>query len=305
MFYPKAEKAPLWCSDALDQADFDTEKYSFHADGCAVSLNEAGDTYTIKSVNNEENIVNITMRKVAPGFQVGQDGTSYFGPDPESPWGSMRHKFWPRCRVEGTFITKSGEIDFAGRGCFVHALQGMKPHHAGIDIQARDARCPADIFAAAKWNFVDFQTPTLSAVMMEYTTPPSYGSTVVNVGGIAADDKIICAGAKNSATHTKAKQDVENEWPEPEAAKFVWSGRNMEDEEVQAVLEGDLGNRLDRIDVMAKVPGIIKSIVGGTVGTRPYIYQYSPDPNWSIQASINGKDLNEEGTLFSEATFIT
>ena len=31
--------------------------------------------------------------------------------------------------------------------------------------------------------------------MMEFTTPPSYGSTVVNVGGIAKDGEIVWAGA--------------------------------------------------------------------------------------------------------------
>ena len=104
---------------------------SFHADGCAVTLNPAGDSYTVKSVVNEESIVNLTVTRTTPGFQVGKDGTSYFGTDLSKPWGSMRHAFWPRCRVEGSIITKAGTIDFGGRGFFAHALQGMKPHHAG------------------------------------------------------------------------------------------------------------------------------------------------------------------------------
>lgn len=295
----------MWCSDALDQADFDAEKYSFHADGCAVTLNDAGDAYTIKSVVNEESIVNITIKRVAPGFQVGKDGTSYFGPDADSPWGSMRHVFWPRCQVEGTFITKAGEINFTGRGLFIHALQGMKPHHAGKSFLSYFVDQPIDEYEAAKWNFVDFQSPTFSAVMMEYTTPPSYGSTVVNVGGIVSNEKILCAGASNSAIHIKAKTDVENEWPEPEDAKFVWKGKTNEHKDVEAVLEGSLGKRLDRVDVMAKVPGFIKTIVGGAVGTKPYIYQYSPGTNLALKVSIQGKESVEEGKLFSEATFIT
>ena len=121
----------MWSSDALDQADFDADKLSFHADGCAVTLAEAGDSYTIKSVVNEESIVNLTVSRITPGFHVGRDGKSYFGTDPTKPWGSMRHAFWPRCQVQGSIITKSEEIDFRGRGLFIHALQGMKPHHAG------------------------------------------------------------------------------------------------------------------------------------------------------------------------------
>jgi len=109
--------------------------------------------------------------------------------------------------------------------------------------------------------------------MMEYTTPPSYGSTVVNVGGIAIEGKILCAGSANAARHTKTKGDTENDWPEPEEVSFVWNGVTKDNEKVHAVLEGSLGKILDKVDVMAKVPGFIKTIVGGVVGTKPYIYQ--------------------------------
>ncbi len=127
--------------------------------------------------------------------------------------------------------------------------------------------------SAAKWNFVDFQSPNYSAVMMEYTTPPSYGSAVVNVGGIAQDGEIICAGSTNSAQHTEVKGDPENNWPEPGAVRYLWSGKTKEGRSVSAELEGSLGKRLDKVDVMAKVPGFVKTIVGGVAGTKPYIYQ--------------------------------
>lgn len=201
-------------------------------------------------------MVNLKVTRIAPGFQIGTDGKTYFGTDPEKPWGSMRHAFWPKNKLEGTIATTDGPIDFKGISLFVHALQGMKPHHA-----------------AAKWNFVDFQGPRYSAVMMEYTTPPSYGSTVVNVGCIVKDDEIISAGASNSAHHTNAKDDEENGWPEPTDVKYVWNGKTKDGEIIEAVIEGPLGARLDRIDVMAETPGFVKKIVAGTVGTKPYIYQ--------------------------------
>lgn len=109
--------------------------------------------------------------------------------------------------------------------------------------------------------------------MMEYTTPPSYGSTVVNVGGVVQHDRILCAGSGNAAKHTKVKEDAQNEWPEPEEVDFVWAGVNKEKQTVIATLKGHLGQRLDKVDVMAKVPGFIKTIVGGVAGTKPYIYQ--------------------------------
>src|SRR6201999_3491534 len=128
--------------------------------------------------------------------------------------------------------------------------------------------------AAARWNFANFQGPTYSAVMMEFTTPPSYGDTVVRVGGIAKDGKIIAAGCIGACTHTEVKQDSENDWPEPIAVKYHWEGKTPEGQVFLADIEGPLGERLDRVDVMAEVPGFVKNIVAAAAGTKPYIYQY-------------------------------
>ena len=187
----------------------------------------------------------------------------------------MRHAFWPRCNVEGSIITRAGAVDLKGRGFFSYALQGMKPHHAGkTSCLAQYDRLNLKLVPpAAKWNFVDFQSPSYSAIMMEYTTPPSYGSTVVNVGGLAEDGRIICAGSANSAEHTKITEDPDNDWPEPSSVRFLWSGTTKDGEPVSAELAGSLGKRLDKVDVMAKVPGFVKTIVGGVAGTKPFIYQ--------------------------------
>lgn len=286
IFYPDRKQPTLWSADALENYGFDDGRLSFYADDVAVTLSEDGTQYTIKSAVNEDSIVNLAFTRTAPGFQVGKNGTTSFGTDPEQPWGSMRHAFWPRNRVEGSIITKAGELDFEGRGSFVYALQGMKPHHA-----------------AARWNFVDFQSPAYSAVMMEYTTPPSYGSTVVNVGGIVRHGEIVFAGASSTATHTQIDHDDENDWPQPGAVEFVWDGSAKDGGEVHATLAGALGDRLDRVDVMAEVPGFVKSIVGGVAGTRPYIYQFSAP--MTLTLDVGGDKTEEEGRVFCEAVFIS
>jgi hypothetical protein len=122
--------------------------------------------------------------------------------------------------------------------------------------------------------------------MMEYTTPPSYGSTVVNVGGIATDGKILCAGSSNSAKHSEIKGDPENSWPEPGAVSFSWNGTDANGQAVEALVEGPLGTRLDRVDVMAEVPKFVKQIVAGAAGTKPYIYQVSPLINSTCERQL-------------------
>jgi hypothetical protein len=288
--YPKGdERAPLWSSDPLENHEFSEDKTNLYADNLAIELSEDGTTYTVKSLTNDASIVNLTFTRTSPGFQIGKDGKTYFGTDPAAPWGAMRHTFWPRNKVEGTIVTADGPIDFAGKGFFIHALQGMKPHHA-----------------AAQWNFVDFQGPTYSAVMMEYTTPPSYGSTRVNVSGIARDGEVVAASASGSITHTKVKGDPENDWPEPERSKIEWKGKSKDGKEVSAEIEADLDVRLDRIDVMAQVPMFVKRIAGSVAGTKPYIYQYCPrGEKLSLKLKIGDEEILEEGNLYTEATFIS
>ena len=131
IWYPNNEKPTIWTSDPLENYGFDDDQFSFYADGVSIELSDDGSFYTIKSARNENSMVDIKFYRTAPGFMGGKDGTTNYGTDPRTPWGSIRHAFWPRANVEGRIITKDGELDFKGRGMFSMALQGMKPHHAG------------------------------------------------------------------------------------------------------------------------------------------------------------------------------
>ena len=158
--------------------------------------------------------------------------------------------------------------------------------------------------AAAKWNFANFHSPNYSAQLMNYTTPPSYGETQVTVGSVVKDGQILFTGASpdTKVEHTEVKGDPENDWPEPGAVRFSWSGKTSDGKDANAVLEGSL-ERTDRVDVMGEVPKFVKQIVAGTAGTKPYIYQYIP--RLTLKVSVGGEEVEEEGQLFMEATFIS
>lgn len=136
LFYPNNEKPGLWATDPLSNYGFDEEQHSFYADGVSIELSEDGSYYTIKAAVNENSMVNVKFSRAAPGFMGGKNGTTNYGTDVKAPWGSMHHHFWPRANVEGSIITKEGEIDVKGRGMLSHAVQGMKPHHAGKHLQS-------------------------------------------------------------------------------------------------------------------------------------------------------------------------
>lgn len=302
LFYPNNEKPALWASDPLSNYSFDNAQHSFYADGLSVELSEDGSFYTIKSAVNSGSMVNVKFARAAPGFMGGRDGTTNFGTDPKQPWGSMHHHFWPRASAEGSIITKEGEVKVNGRGMFSHALQGMKPHHAG---KSFSWLCSYSWLTslASRWNFVNFQSPSFSAILMEFTTPPSYGSTVVRVSGIATEGNLLIAGIDGEAKHIATKQDSDNDWPEPTSTSYHWVGKTADGKEVTAELAGDLGPRLDRVDVMAEVPGFVKAIVATAAGTKPYIYQYAP--KLTIKVKVGDEVKEEEGTLFTEATFVS
>ena len=173
-----------------------------------------------------------------------------------------------------------------GRGMFVHALQGMRPN-----------------LSAATHNFANFQSPTYSAVLWEFTTPPSYGSTSVSVGCVAIDGQILIAGTDCAPTHLSSTPDAAIGWPEPTAAKFEWRGQGAQ-KGSKAVVQGELGARVDRVDVLAEVPGFVKAIIAQAGGLKPYIYQFHKE--MPIQVKLEGGEEKEEvGTLLMESTFIS
>ena len=78
------------------------------------------------------------------------------------------------------------------------------------------------------------------------------------------DNEIIFAGVKNTFEHTETQEDPD--WPAPGAVRLEWNGMTKDGKTAKAELSGSLGERVDKLDIMAEVPGFVKSIVGGVVG---------------------------------------
>ncbi|KAK7203129.1 oxidative stress survival, Svf1-like protein [Myxozyma melibiosi] len=287
IYHPDKPEESVWTSTHLNDFKFSKNKASFAADNINIDINDDLSAYHIVSTVNDQSIVDITITREAPGFKIGKDGITKYGTDLDKPWGTMRHVFWPRAKVAGKITVKGIELAADGLAMFVMALQGMKPQHA-----------------AARWNFANFQGPNSSAVMMEFTTPPSYGSVVVNIGAVVRGDKLLAATINNKAIHTKTKSDAENDWPAPLEIEFDWAGKTADDAaDVEAKIVAPLPNLIERVDVMAEIPKFVKNIVAGVAGTKPYIYQYSNPA--SIKIKLGDEEWEESGHLYNEATFIS
>lgn len=266
----------IWTSTALE--DFRTDGSNFYAKDLSI-VSSGDDTYTLKSAVAEESVVELEVKRLTPGVIFGKDGVTLYGDDVANPWGSMRHVFWPRCSAKGTIKLKNATVEIDGLTMFVMAMQGMKPHHA-----------------AKSWNFLNFQSENFSAVQMEFTTPPSYANTKVNVAILTSKDKIIATSVDNVVEHLNPEVD-EVGWPVPKGITFNFTSGT--DDKTIATVGGQLPQLVERVDVMAEIPQFVKNIVSGVAGAKPFIYQYCN--TFSIE--YDGK--LEEGVAFNEATFIS
>lgn len=296
VFHESKPDQCVWSSTNLE--DIEAKGTEFNAHNVFVSLSEDATEYTIHSEVDEEAIVDVKVKRVAEGFKIGQTGTSLYGDDPENPWGTMRHVFWPRCATTGTIKVKGFELELTNElSMYVMAIQGMKPHHA-----------------AAKWNFVNFQGPTSSVVVMDYTTPPSYGSCTVSLGAVTQNDKLLYTSSTVNVKHIEPAVD-EVGWPVPHTIEFDINGPAIDatDEQVLAakdfyksVLTGTLkDNLLVRVDVMAELPGFVKKVATNLSGAKPYIYQFSDRKMKLKLVNPEGKEFEEEGHGYCEVTFIS
>lgn len=285
--YNNKTKEQIWTSTKLE--DFVIKGNNFYAKNLQIELSEDGTEYHLISRVTEESIVDLTFNRLAPAAKIGKDGKTVYGDNIEEPWGSMRHVFWPRNKVTGEIITSGTTIKINGYSLVIMALQGMKPHHA-----------------AASWNFLNFHSKSVSAVVMEFTTPKSYAATKVSLAFIANDEGIIAVSVNNDIVHQKVEID-EIGWPKPNAIEFNLHGVDPKatDEEVasnakpvEVKVYGDL-HLMERVDVMHEIPAFVKNIVSGVAGTKPYIYQYCDD------LTIEVGDVKETSIAWVETTFIT
>ncbi|SCU81997.1 LANO_0B04808g1_1 [Lachancea nothofagi CBS 11611] len=297
----------VWTSTKLE--NFQIDGPNFYADGLSIEMDAAGSQVQFKSSVSPDTTIDLTFDRVVPGVKVGENSTTYYGDNVEQPWGTMRHIFWPRNLCHGSlkfdvsigteaasYRTVSFSKDVPVYSMFVMAIQGMKPHHA-----------------AKSWNFLNFQSDTHSAVLMEFTTPRSYGNTEISVGILCSKDDVIAVTINNKVTHLDPIIDSVG-WSIPQSLVISFKGvsSKVADDEVAtatpitASVEGPLTQLVERVDVMKEIPSFVKNIVSGVAGTKPYIYQYANDFKLKVgeEAPVNGLGWCEI-TFISEADEVT
>lgn len=327
----------VWKSKNVDQFQVLPDKRSCKSSAFSVTckdLEDGSQQYEISATLDNELQLMYTVKRSASakGWKLGQGdkgGFSYFGENPAAPVGHVVHRFWPHVQVSGMVVLKGRAIDANGQGMFVQAIQGMRPN-----------------LVASKWNFANFQSREFggsSAVLMEFTTIPDYGKVAddghrvpqtVTIGSIVCQGQLVAVvGATRAADadrlpptyaeHETLTLDPDTGYQVPQSIQYVLQGPALIGEaagqDVQAKLRVELGaptqmhGLIEKVDVLAEIPYMVKKLVNYVAGTKPYIYQTLNPVAMTLacpEAVAKALNLPEtsvtlQGTLFEEHTFIS
>ena len=298
--YDPKTKETIWQSTNVSNFTPEADKRSSKSDEFSVTYKptpgaDFEESYTIHGRFGDDLKVTLDVKRPAaiPGFKIGKGpkgGFSYFGPDTEKPEGYVVHRFWPRFQSSGVIMNNGQVTNFAGPGMFVHSIQGMRPN-----------------LVASSWNFAHFQSDEhggVSAIQMELTTVDAYGKrgagsgkVVVNVGSLVVGGKLAAVTAEtkwpgesvadkpsviSQAVHQGNSLDDFTGYSVPSAIDFHWAGPSVVPG-VEGRLSADMSVRvgepgkeiglIEKVDVLAEIPGFVKAVVNFATGAKPYIYQ--------------------------------
>jgi hypothetical protein len=174
---------------------------------------------------------------------------------------------------------------------------------------------------------------------MDFTTTDTYGKqgagsggVTVSVGSLVVGDKLATVttetkwpGEEHSgnlisrATHLEPESDPETGYEQPTKILFEWKGPSIVSGVtgyVEGKVEADLGSvsqpkgLIEKVDVLAEIPYVLKMAVNYVAGTKPYIYQWTNPGKLTLtgpEALAPGlsSGVEVEGTFYNEATFIS
>ncbi|WOO81201.1 Survival factor 1 [Vanrija pseudolonga] len=237
----------------------------------------------------------------------------------------MVSRFHPFAVSSGSIVVDGKIIDAKGDAMFVHAIQGgMRPN-----------------LTAARWNFTFFTTGggyedseigSVRAIFMEFQTTDDYGPggknserATVSVGLVYAsslpESRVGVVGQTRPATsawpvpnsdvaeakHLNPVKDQETGYLAPTGLTFVWAGDRSDKAgkfEASVTIDDVTGGLVEKVDVLAEIPYVLRKGLAAVTGTKPYIFQYHNPATLNVDLS-GDKKVAVKGWMYSEASFIS
>lgn len=290
-------------------------------------------------------IYSMTRPSQAKGWKLGQDeraGFSYFGENESVPEGYVVHRFWPFATTSGLIIINGRAIEATGQGMFVQAIQGMRPNLVASrwnfgNFQSKEmggtsaimmeftttsdyGKAGAEAGATRKP-----QTVTIGSIVCGGQLVAVVGATRLAVRGSEQEP----SSSHTPATHIQHEACAKDEltgYSVPQKMTFVLDGpalvgvdRPSADVRVHATMDVNLGaptamqGLIEKVDVLAEIPFMVRKIVNYVAGTKPYIYQTLNATQLKLEIpeavknaiGASSTSLELQGSLFEEHTFIS
>lgn len=350
-YFNPATGKKIWKSVNVTKFAAQTDKRSSKAAEFTVlfsTLENGDEKYSITANLDAELQISWSFIRPAAvqGWKLGsghKGGFSYFGSNLGSPEGYVIHRFWPVAESSGHIISKGTAIDAKGKGMFVHAIQGMRPNLVAAKWNFANFQGQDEKLGRVSGVMMEFTTTPDYGSVPEGTNATRQSLTV-NIGSIVADGKLVAvtASSRNATAveqepsrksnsyvkHQNKMLDQDTGYQAPQNIEYHWqgplldasSGKGNVDQKVEASLKVDLGKPypssethglVDKVDVLAEIPYMVRKLVNYVAGTKPYIYQTLNPATLTISlpeqyaGTGKGESTEVKGTLFEEHTFIS
>jgi hypothetical protein len=216
------------------------------------------------------------------------DGKITFGEDEAD--GEIHMRFLP-CGVARGNMTIAGEsraINAVGLG--VHQFQGIRPN-----------------LVAARWHLAVFISDKddageqTIAFMIQVSTPATYGSTIVNLGGVYGDGRLLALCREGKITSSSPNLEPHSGYYIPRHVRFEWRGVTIDNDPFYANCSVTPGILCERINLLDQLPFVMRKIVE-TFVTKPYVYQWVDRAEFSV--NFGGNEGSISGWLFTELSIL-
>lgn len=240
---------------------------------------------------NEEFKLVLEFNPTEQPIQVG-NGETRFGENGTE--GYLLFQFIPSGTVNGYIQSKSESIPIIGRGISVHQFQGVRPNIA------------SKRFDVLYFSQVTNKNPAerdYDLMMVQFQTPPKYGSHYVNVGFVTCKGALVamCTGSA-IVSNNNATVDKDNGYRLPQEMEFKWNGFNLDGQKFSVIGLFKPQEPFAKINVLEKLPYFIKKAIELLVA-RPFIYKWMDKCEFKLQIDHEPEKLLK-GSIYYEISFL-
>jgi hypothetical protein len=282
-FHP-SDNINIFGTHACSNSDYklSDNRLSVECRPISIQLNDTADTYKIRFHQDTQQI-DLTVTVEDRGYTLGK-GRIYYGKGDDAPY--LAHRWWPRCTVKGVAILDGQMRTLDGRGTFIHAFAGMKPHTS-----------------ASSTNLVLFHSPRVTLSLMEFTPPCHFNEENLLQGSIVLDGALLAVTVKNKVELLDEEVDVKSDYKIPKRVRIHWSGHTIEENsrKIDVTTEASLTVLVGCIDILEQLPWLVRRLIQALVA-KPYVYQWLEETK--TQLRINDELVEDNGHLLFERAFI-